>query len=150
MSNLLYKFKHYPLILILQSPIIIGFVLPILLYKNFYYSDIEIHRSHVVLAKNYYLLSIFIINIICLYFLYLNPFKKTTNRIIKIEFLTIILVSSFSVLSTFISKLFILDLYYFNLLFYICQHLILILVLRNTTINYRKRTYNNLFKSNFV
>ena len=139
MSNLLYKFKHYPLILILQSPIIIGFVLPILLYKNFYYSDIEIHRSHVVLAKNYYLLSIFIINIICLYFLYLNPFKKTTNKIIKIEFLTIILVSSFSVLSTFISKLFILDLYYFNLLFYICQHLILILVLLNTTINYRKK-----------
>ncbi len=139
MRNLLHKFKNYPLILILQSPIIIGFVLPILLYKNFYYSDIEIDKSHELLAKNYYLLSIFIMNIICLYLLYLNPFKKTINKTIKIEFLTIIFVSSFSILSTLISKLFILDLYYFNLLFYISQHLILILVLLNTTVNYRKK-----------
>ena len=154
MINFLYNFKHYPLILILQSPIILGFVLPILFYNNFYYSEFEVDKSYVVLAKNYYLLSILIINILCLYFLYFNPFKKLKNKIVKIEFLTIILISLFSILSTFISKLFILDLYYYNLLFYIGQHFILILMLLNTTINYRKKDliiiYFSLFLCNLI
>jgi hypothetical protein len=154
MRNLLYKFKHFPLILILQSPIIIGFVLPILFYNDFYYRELVIDKSHVVLAKNYYLLSIFIINIICLYLLYLNPFIKQKNKIVKIEFLTIILVSLISILSTFISKLFFFNLYYLNLLSYISQHLILILVLLNTTINYRKKEliiiYSSLFLCNLI
>jgi len=141
MINLLYKFKYYPLILIIQSPIIIGFVLPFLLYNNFYYSEIEIDKSYVVLAKNYYLLSILIINIVCLFFLYFNPFKHQRNKIIKIEFLTIISICFFSILSTFISKLFVFNLYYYNLLFYIGQHFILILILLNSTINFKKKEF---------
>lgn len=145
--NLLYKFKYYPLMLIIQSPLIIGFVLPYLLYNNFYYSESIIDKSYVVLAKNYYLLSILIINIVCLSFLYFKPLKNQKIKIIKIEFITIIAISFFSVLSTFISKLFFFNLYYYNLLFYIGQHFILILILLNSTINFKKKELIIIFFS---
>ena len=48
------KFKYYPIIAILQH-LIIGFILPIILYNNFYYAEFEIKNNSVSIAKNYYL-----------------------------------------------------------------------------------------------
>ena len=68
--------KYYPIIAILQIPLIIGFILPIILYNNFYYSEFEIKNNSVSIAKNYYLTFIFILNLLCFFILFIIPNKK--------------------------------------------------------------------------
>ena len=61
--------KYYPIIAILQIPLIIGFILPIILYNNFYYTEFEIKNNSVSIAKNYYLTFIFIFKLIMFFYI---------------------------------------------------------------------------------
>ena len=140
-------FKYYPLILILQIPLILGFILPIILYNNFYYSEIEIENNFIKLAKNNYLIIIFIINLLCLLLLFITPTKKHINNKYSLHFFTIFIICLFSVMSTLLSKLFIFEIYYLNLGFYIGQQAVLILFLLYSTFDYQKKDLVIIFIS---
>jgi len=139
--------KYYPIIFIIQIPLILGFILPIILYNNFYYSEIEIENSFVKLAKNNYLIVIFIINLLCLLLLFITPTKKHINNKYSFHFFTIFIICLFSIMSTLLSKLFIFEIYYLNLGFYIGQQAVLILFLLYSTFDYQKKDLVIIFIS---
>ncbi len=139
--------KYYPIIVILQIPLIVGFLLPIILYNNFYYSEIELDDNFVRSAKNYYLTLIFILNLLCFFILFIIPSKKHIGNKNSFHLFTVIIICSFSVVSTLLSKLFVFEIYYFNLLFYIGQQTSLILFLLCSTLNFKKKELVIIFIS---
>ena len=62
--------KYYPLALILQLPLILGFLLPIFFYDNFYYTESEIENNFVSIAKKNYLIMLLVINLF-IFFLFI-------------------------------------------------------------------------------
>ena len=140
--------KYYPIIAILQIPLIIGFILPIILYNNFYYSEFEIKNNSVSIAKNYYLTFIFILNLLCFFILFIIPNKKYVTSNSYFPLLAIIIICLFSTVSTFFSKLFVFEIYYFNLLFYIGQQASLVLFLFYSTLDFKKRIGNYFYINN--
>ena len=139
--------KYLPLVLILQIPIILGFILPIFFYDSFYYTEIEIENNFILMAKKNYLIMLIILNLICLFLFYFTPIKIYRHKKNLISFFSVGSLSAFSAISTLLSKLFIFEIYYFNLLFYIGQNVVLILFLLQITFNYQKKELLVIFLS---
>lgn len=139
--------KYLPLVLILQIPLVFGFILPIFFYDSFYYAQIEIENNFVLMAKKNYLIMLIILNLVCLFFFYFTPIKKKHDRKNLISFFSVSSLSTFSLISTLLSKLFVFEFYYFNLLFYVGQNVVLILFLLQTTFNYQKKELLVIFLS---
>ena len=134
------KIKHYyPLILILQIPLIAGFILPFLLYNDFFYSELKMDDIVVQSAINYYLIIIIFTNLLSLIFLYFFQIKFQNHfRYLNINWFVIAFICFISLLCTILSKLYYFNNYYFNLLFYIGQHAGLIIFSIATSYNNNK------------
>ncbi len=139
--------KYYPLALILQLPLILGFVLPISFYNNFYYLEIEIENNFVSIAKKNYLIMLFVINLFIFFLIYLTPVRNHIHKKHLFSSFLITSMSIFSVISTVLSKLFVFEIYYLNLFFYIGQNIVLILFLLHTTFNFQKKELIVIFFS---
>ena len=139
--------KYYPIVFILQLPLILGFVLPITFYSNFFYVEDIIENNFVELAKKYYLIIIIISNLFCLFLLSIMPIEnKVQNKYTSTFFLTNTL-SLISVFSTLLSRFFVFEFYYLNLIFYIGQHIVLILLLLCALFSYQKKEFVTIFIS---
>jgi len=139
--------KYYPIVFILQLPLILGFVLPIAFYSNFFYVEDIIENNFVELAKKYYLIIIIISNLFCFFLLSIIPIKnKVQNKYTRTFFLTNTL-SLISVFSTLLSRFFVFEFYYLNVIFYIGQHIVLILLLLCTLFSYQKKEFVTIFTS---
>ena len=139
--------KYYPIIFILQLPLILGFVLPITFYSNFFYVEDIIENSFVELAKKNYLIIIIISNLFCVFSLSAIPIEKKVHNKYIPSFFLIITLSLISAFSTLLSRFFVFEFYYFNIIFYIGQHIILILLLLSSLFSYQKKEFVTIFTS---
>jgi cytochrome bd-type quinol oxidase subunit 2 len=131
--------KYYPFVIILQLPLILGFALPIAFYSNFFYVDDVIENSFVELAKKNYLIIIIISNLFCFFLISIIPTKKNAHNKYIPSFFLIKILSLISAFSTLLSRFFVFEFYYFNLIFYIAQHIVLILLLLSSLFSYQKK-----------
>lgn len=74
-------------------------------------------------------------------------YKKKNDKKNLINFFSVCSFSAFSVISSFLSKLFIFENYYLNLFFYIGQNIVLILFLLHTTFNFKRKEIIVIFFS---
>jgi len=139
--------KYYPIVIILQLPLILGFALPIAFYSNFFYVDEVIENSFVELAKKNYLIIIIISNLFCFFLISIIPTKKNVHNKYVPSFFLIKILSLISAFSTLLSRFFVFEFYYFNLIFYIGQHIVLILLLLSSLFSYRKKEFVTIFTS---
>lgn len=132
-KNLIFKLQFYCKTLIIQVPIILGFLLPYIFYSNFFYVSEKIDQIFVTEAFNFFLKHIIFINILNLFFSF---FVK--KRDYKLSFNFIHFFGVISIISTIVSRLFDLN-YYLNLSLYIAQFLILLNLLIIAHINEIKK-----------
>ena len=119
-KNLIFKFQFYCKNLIIQGPVILGFLLPYIFYTNFFYGSEKIDEIYVTEAFNFFLKHIIILNILIIV---LTFFVKKKNYKLNYNFTHFFGV--ISIISTIGSRLFDLN-YYINLSLYVAQFLILL------------------------
>ena len=134
--NLLFKLQFYCKTLIIQGPIILGFLLPYLFYSNFFYVNERIDEIFVTEAFNFFLRHIIFLNIVIIFLSFFIKKKNYKSNYNFIHFFGVI-----SIISTIISRLFDLN-YYINLSLYIAQFLILLNLL---IIAHMNETKKNIF-----
>jgi hypothetical protein len=132
-KNLIFKFQFYCKTLIIQGPVILGFLLPYIFYNDFFYGREKIDEIFVTEAFNFFLKHIIFLNILIVV---LSFFVKKKNY--KLNYNFIHFFGVISIISTIGSRLFDLN-YYLNLSLYIAQFLILLNLLIIAHINETKK-----------
>ena len=135
-KNLIFKFQFYCKTLIIQGPVILGFLLPYIFYTNFFYGSEKIDKIYVTEAFNFFLKHIIILNILIIV---LTFFVKKKNYKLNYNFTHFFGV--ISIISTIGSRLFDVN-YYINLSLYVAQFLILLNLL---IIAHMSETKKNIF-----
>ena len=79
-------YRYFPLVFLLQLPIILGYILPLIFYNSFFYTDIEIENNYILVAKKNYLIALLVINLICFVLFYFLPTKKNLYKNFSINF----------------------------------------------------------------
>lgn len=129
----MFKLQFYFKNLIIQGPVILGFLLPYIFYTNFFYGREKIDEIYVTEAFNFFLKHIIILNILIIV---LSFFVKKKNY--KLNYSFIHFFGVISIISTIGSRLFDFN-YYLNLSLYIAQFLILLNLLIIAHINETKK-----------
>ena len=135
-KNLTFRLKLLTKIFLIQSPMILGFLLPYIFYSDFFYTETRIDDFYVNQAFKFFLINIIVINIFIIVTLF---FVKEKEYTLKHNFTH--LFGSISLIASLISRFF--DLYYYlDLFFYISQFLILLNIL---IISHHKNQKKNIF-----